>query len=281
MDNPLLFQSPTATSAMRSAKIHGVVIGIVTDNACGDVPAFDLDYRVKVKFPWINDTDQSAWARIATPMASAGGVGVFFLPEIDDEVLVTFVNGDFNHPVVIGCLWNGKDKPAFGNKEGKTKTTRYHNGDAKFLGKADAKKNDVRSISTRKKHELIFNDNASEPRVTIASGQKHRIVLDDKGNEPLKIEIYDGKEENYILIDTKNKKITIESKTGEMLLKAKTKIRLECETLETDSTKETKLKVGTNFTMEASSNMKLQASGTGEVKSNGQMTIKGATVNIN
>ena len=57
--------------------------------------------------------------------------------------------------------------------------------------------------------------------------QKHRIVLDDKDNEPTQIEIYDGKEENYILIDTKNKKITIESKTGDMLLKCKEKFTVE------------------------------------------------------
>jgi uncharacterized protein involved in type VI secretion and phage assembly len=37
--------------------------------------------------------------------------GWFFLPEVDDEVLVAFEHGDMNRPIVIGALWNGKDKP--------------------------------------------------------------------------------------------------------------------------------------------------------------------------
>src|SRR5207245_2846374 len=100
-------------------------------------------------------------------------------------------------------------------------------------GKTESKKNDMKSFSFRKGHELIFNNNTDEPRVTMASGQKHRIVLNDKDNQPTQIEIYDGKEENYILIDTKNKKITMETKTGDILIKAKKTIRMECEKLET------------------------------------------------
>jgi uncharacterized protein involved in type VI secretion and phage assembly len=265
------------TDRARANKIYGVVTALVTN-----ISEQEGDYKVKLKFPWLAEgSDESAWARIATPMASKGGVGAFFLPEIDDEVLVAFVNGDFDHPVVLGCLWNGVDKPAYSNTDAKSKTDRYQSNDAKFKLKTEAKKNDVRSISTRKKHELVFNDNASEPGVVLASGQKHRIVLNDKGNQPTQIEIYDGKEENYILIDTKNKKITVETKTGDMLLKAKEKIRLEAKVIETDSQQDTKMKVGANFEMQASQNMKLKASGQGNVESSGSMTIKGATVNIN
>src|SRR5262249_45158219 len=146
---------------------YGLVVAIVTDNAHPDG-----DYRVRVKFPTLpssdgashlgtsENTDQSWWARIATFAAFKNGDGAFFLPEIDTEVLVGFVNGDFNQPVVVGTLWNGIDKPAFSNVDGSSKTNRYQSNDAKFVLKAEAKKNDVRSISTRKKHELLFNDNS-------------------------------------------------------------------------------------------------------------------------
>lgn len=283
--NEIFTAGPGAADERQKAnKMYGLVVGIVTDNcADGQLPTGSgEDYRVRVKFPWLpGDADQSYWARIATFMASKDGIGAFFLPEKDDEVLVAFVNGDFDHPVVVGTLWNGKDKPAYSNKEGSSKTNRYQSNDAKFKLKSEAKKNDIRSISTRAKHELVFNDNASEPGVALSSGQKHRIVLNDKDNQPTQIEIYDGKEENYILIDNKNKKITIETKTGDMLLKAKNTIRLECKTLETDSKQETKMKVGTNYSMQASSNMTLKAGGTATIESSGTMTIKGATVNIN
>ena len=127
----------------------------------------------------------------------------------------------------------------------------------------------------------MFNDNADEPRVALHSQQKHRIVLDDKGNEPTQIEIYDGKEENYILIDTKNKKITIESKTGDMLFKCKETFTVEAKDISMKSDQATKIDVGSNYEMNAKSNMTLKASGSGDIESSNAMTIKGSKVNIN
>jgi len=48
------------------------------------------------------------WARVATPCAGANK-GAFFLPDVGDEVAVSFVNGDSRYPVVLGSLWNGGD----------------------------------------------------------------------------------------------------------------------------------------------------------------------------
>ena len=66
--------------------------------------------RVQVQLPFIDFLDLSPWARIATPMS---GVlcGVGFLPQIGDEVLVAFEQGDVNVPYVIGSLWNGFAPP--------------------------------------------------------------------------------------------------------------------------------------------------------------------------
>jgi len=183
------------------------------------------------------------------------------------------VNGDFNQGIVLGTLWNGVDKPAYSNKDASSKTNRYQSNDGKFKLKSEAKKNDIRAISTRKKHELVFNDNASEPGVVLSSGQKHRIVLNDKGNQPTQIEIYDGKEENYILIDSKNKKVTIETKTGDMLLKAEKTIQIEC--------KDLVVKASNTIKQESGSSTETKSGSTMDVKSSSTMTIKGSTVNIN
>jgi hypothetical protein len=70
-------------------------------------------YRVKVKFPWLRDTDdegETFWARIGV-LIGKGDFGSFFLPEVDDEVLVLFEQGDPRVPIVIGAIWNGKDEP--------------------------------------------------------------------------------------------------------------------------------------------------------------------------
>src|ERR1700750_1699162 len=95
-----LFSTPVAAPT----RLHGVVIGIVTNNQDPDGM-----HRVKVRFPWLNLDDESHWARVATPMAGDKR-GAYFLPEPDDEVLVAFEHGSLEHPYVIGSLWNGKDK---------------------------------------------------------------------------------------------------------------------------------------------------------------------------
>lgn len=69
--------------------------------------------RVKVALPWSPDTDGSryeAWARLATLMGG-NNRGSWFIPDVNDEVLIVFEGGDPRRPYVIGGLWNGKDKP--------------------------------------------------------------------------------------------------------------------------------------------------------------------------
>ena len=67
--------------------------------------------RVQVRlfaFDGVDDHDAPLWARVATPFAGADR-GAFFIPDVGDEVLVTFAHGDPRLPVVIGGLWNGRD----------------------------------------------------------------------------------------------------------------------------------------------------------------------------
>ena len=262
-----------ATNNVR--RVAGVVVGIVTNNVDDSG-----GYRVKVRFPWLpnggSDGEESYWCRIATFMAGPDR-GAFWLPEVNDEVLVAFDHGDLQYGFIIGALWNGTDKTILKNQDVSGKLVDSNN----FVGKHEAKKNDLRAIRSRVGHQLVFNDNASEPRVALHSNQKHRIVLDDKNNEATQIEIYDGKEENYILIDTKNKKITIESKTGDMLLKCKETFTVEAKEIKMKSDQNCSMQVGKNFEMKSSSNMTIKASGTGDIESSDAMTLKGSKVNIN
>ncbi|WP_088889350.1 phage baseplate assembly protein V [Leptolyngbya ohadii] len=66
--------------------------------------------RVQVRllsFDGIGNQDASLWARVAVPFAG-GRRGAFLLPDVGDEVLVMFANGDSRYPVVVGGLWNGR-----------------------------------------------------------------------------------------------------------------------------------------------------------------------------
>lgn len=130
----------------------GVMTAIVTNNNDPD----NLG-RVKVKIPILSDTDESPWARIAVPMAG-NGRGVYFLPEVNDEVLVAFSLGDPSVPYVIGALWSAKDPPPANNSNGK---------------------NTQRLIQSPRGHQIKIDDEAGKESVQItdASG-KNRIVID-------------------------------------------------------------------------------------------------------
>ena len=69
--------------------------------------------RVKVTLPWSPDTGcerYEVWARLAT-MMGGNNRGTWFIPDVNDEVLVAFEGGDPRRPYVVGALWNGSDSP--------------------------------------------------------------------------------------------------------------------------------------------------------------------------
>ncbi len=126
----------------------GVVIGVVQDR---DDPSGQG--RVKLTFPWLSENQQSAWAPIAAPMAGKER-GQWFMPEVGDEVLVAFEQGDFAHPFVVGFLWNGVDK---------TPDT-----DPKH-----------RLIVTPGGHQLRFEDNDGAKRVTLKTSAGFSADMDE------------------------------------------------------------------------------------------------------
>jgi uncharacterized protein involved in type VI secretion and phage assembly len=68
--------------------------------------------RVLISLPiWITGGEKTElWARVAVLMAGKDR-GTWFLPDVNDEVLVAFEGGDPRSPYVVGCLWNGADQP--------------------------------------------------------------------------------------------------------------------------------------------------------------------------
>jgi uncharacterized protein involved in type VI secretion and phage assembly len=94
-------------SALRS-KWYGIYPALVSD-----IKDPDGIGRVKVTLPWSPDTGSDkyeAWARLATLMGG-NNRGSWFIPDVNDEVLVAFEAGDPRRPYVLGGLWNGSDAP--------------------------------------------------------------------------------------------------------------------------------------------------------------------------
>ncbi len=113
------------------AMFYGVVTGIVINR---DDP--DGQGRVQVSLPFLGGQSDSYWAPVATLLAG-GGTGAWFMPEVGDEVLVAFLQGDVGHPYVIGFLWNGKDNPPDSSPQNRViktpggHTLRFEDGDSK------------------------------------------------------------------------------------------------------------------------------------------------------
>lgn len=198
-----------STSESRRGLIHGAVIGLVTNNKDPEKLG-----RVKVKFPWLTDADESHWARVITFMAGKERGG-WFLPEVDDEVLVVFEHGDVRFPFVVGALWNGVDTAKFDNSDGK---------------------NNVRAITSRSGHELIFDDNASQKkeRLEIHTKAGHRILLDDSA----------GSEKIVIVDKSGSNKIEIDSVKGSIAVQAQMKLSLKAPMIQIEADTTMKLEAG-------------------------------------
>lgn len=170
-----------------------IAIGVVTKNKDPE----NLG-RVRLKFPWRNATDESYWARIAVPMAGPDR-GTYFLPEVDDEVLVAFENDDIDSPYVIGALWNATDTPPANNADGN---------------------NDIRTIRSRSGHEVTLDDNDTAGNVEVKSAGGHSIVLDDAEGGAIRI------------TDSGGNSITLDASQGAIEISAANKLSLSAPVLE-------------------------------------------------
>lgn len=168
----------TAAGHQRSTdrRYYGVVEALVVDN---DDPG--QEGRVKVQFPWLDDTMVSDWCRVSQLYAGAG-YGALWTPEIRDEVLVSFIHGDLRQPIILGGLYNGPDKPA---------TYR-------------AKDKDEKLLRTKAGHQMLFVDTAGAQRI---------VIVDKSTKHQIEISTQDG----AIRITSSGGKITLSAKEIEIL----------------------------------------------------------------
>ena len=190
------FPNDQATLMTATGRVYGMVTGIVSDNKDPDGLG-----RVKLRLPWLVEEDESDWAPIATLMAGSER-GSFFLPEVDDEVLLAFIHGDLRYPVVLGALWNGQDKPPESNADGE---------------------NNKRLFKSRSGHLIRFDDTADAEKIEIIDKSEKNFIVIDTNQETVTIKC--------------NKDIVIEAPEGKISLNAK-EIEIKASTsgkMETDA----------------------------------------------
>ena len=173
-----VFAAQIQTSEAEAGKVFEPVIGVVTDNK--DPSKLG---RVKLKMPILSDADTTFWVPII--MLGAGkNRGWFFIPEVEDEVLVMFEQGDINRPLVVGALWGGKDKPPDKNPGS----------------------NPRRVIKSRQGSKITFDD--EEMKIIIEDGTgKGKLTFDSNANK--------------IIIEALKGDVCFQSPTGDTQIVAK------------------------------------------------------------
>lgn len=164
---------------------------IATVQSLEDDPAGEL--RVRVSLPHLADSSQGLlWARPLTPDAGAQR-GFVFRPEVGDEVVIGFLNDDPRQPLILGALFGSKNKPP-------------------QPVQALDRKNNLRAIVSRAGTRIVFDDELPALRLeTSASGSA------------------DADSQNRIIINEKEKTITIEDQHNNKILLSKEGISLSAE----------------------------------------------------
>jgi phage baseplate assembly protein V len=136
---------------------NGIHIGVVEDL---DDP--ERLGRVRVRLPHLAD-QMTDWSRQATPMGGKDR-GLFFRPEVGDEVLLACEHGDPRRTVVVGSLWSKADPPP--SDDGNTTD------------------NNWRFFRSRAGHVLKFDDTSGAERIEIVgAGEDHKLVIDVSGKK--------------------------------------------------------------------------------------------------
>jgi phage protein D len=256
----------------RENRIDGVVTAVVTN-----LKDPDNANKVKVNYPWLVDTlgtpVESGWARVAV-IGGGKDRGVGFIPEVDDEVLVAFADGDINAPYVVAALWNGTDTA--------------------LTGLVNADKGTVvqRVVRSRTGHIIILDDTDGSENITIKDKSTNNSIVINSSDNTMTIKSKGNltlQSEGDVTIQGKGKLImksdqdaSLESSTGKATVTAGTELAL------TGSTKASvtggsvsKVELQPSGAKLSGAMAEVSGTGTASVKGTGMVEIQGALVKIN
>ena len=262
-------------SGGRTAPLGGnIVIGLVTDNNDPDKLG-----RVKVKYPWLTEDHASHWARIASPMAGSSR-GFYFLPEINDEVLVAFEHGDIRRPYIIGALWNKLDQPIEGNDVAVVNQKVVHRTIKTRVGHTilldDTDETGEIKLKTNGGHFLQLND--ADKHITAKTTSGHKILLDDQNDQ---IVIVDKSTNNKVTIKTGDNSMKLEC-LGNFDIDSKGKVTIQgVQGIEMKTPQKVQMQGAAGIAAQSGGTMDLQAVGMTSLQTTAILTIQGSLVKIN
>lgn len=226
----------------------------------------DNEFRIMLTLPMMQDDSQGIWARLSNFYAT-NKAGSFFIPEIGDEVVVGFLNGDPRYPIVLGSLYSSKNAAPYDlTKDNYTKA---------FVTKALNKvefddENKVITITTPGNNQAVMSD--KDKSITLQDQNSNKVLMNEDG-------------------------ITIQDKSGNKIVMSSSGIEINSASdLKASASQNVNVSATSNADIAANQNVSikgLQVSATAnttftakgnasaELSASGQTTIKGAMVMIN
>lgn len=221
--------------------------------------------RVRAKFHWMNGSEKSPWMRVTTPHAG-DGKGMFFMPEVGEEVIVGFEGDSAVKPYVIGSVFHGKAKNSFANGG-----------------------NDVKTFQSRSGNKMVLDDKAGS--VMVQDKDNNTVHMDGAGNVSIlsntTITLSCGKGGASSITLDKDGNIMIQGK--DITLIASANVALGAGAAKDDSLDGSgvnidpnNISIGAKQKCEIGAGTEMSIVGaTASVAANGETTIQGSKVNIN
>jgi len=241
---------PDVSFSAENARVLTGSAGLCKGTVKAIQPDADGKYRVQVTVPDLNDAE--LWARLAQPYATADA-GLYFFPEVGDQVIVGFFGGASSSPVVLGSLYTKNRKPAYTPDDKNTKKAIVTNSKLTLEFDDDQK---IITLKTPAGNTLVISDADGGKGLTLTDQQKNTIILSNEGVSILS---------KSTLSLKADQDITIESTGGKISLKAAQDVALK----------------GLNVSAQADASLTLKGTASAELSASGATTVKGVVVMIN
>jgi len=216
----------------------GVVTSIFPHSSASDKDNYECNVRLK------NANVELRKVPIATQC-----IGLVGIPRVGDLVLLAFINGDINAPIVIGRLYNDEDRPPLNKAEEVAYIPPY------------ARNPDVRRIYLEFPGGMTFR--ITDDEVDVNAGDT-KVIIQRNGD---------------VIIESKAN-INVKAE-GDTTLKSKGNMTFSASSIKMESEKDLNLKSGTDMKVQSGAATEIKSSSEMKVEATAQMKIKGATVNIN
>ncbi|KQQ55736.1 type IV secretion protein Rhs [Pseudomonas sp. Leaf127] len=230
----------------------------------------DANGRIKIQFPWdrdgASDENSSCWVRVAQGWTGKG-FGMQFIPRIGQEVVVTFIDGDPDRPLVTGCLYNGDNALPYALPANQTQSglkTQSSKGGAGFNELRFEDKKDAEQVFLQAQKDLAINV-LNDTSATV--GHDETLTVQNDRTRTVK----EGNE--TVTLEQGNRSVTLQAGSDTLDVTANRTLKVGGN--QTHTTKGNySHTVSGNYSLTVEGNLTIKVTGTLTLQSDGDLTAK-------